>query len=48
MKDGKISVLLKGLGGDKDAKKYYDFDQVIFRSDCIFSLDNYVSFFVCI
>jgi hypothetical protein len=42
MKDGKISVLLKGLGGDKDAKKYYDFDQVIF------SLINYVPFFVYI
>jgi hypothetical protein len=36
MKDGKISVLLKGLGGDKDAKKYYDFDQVILRLDCVF------------
>lgn len=27
MKDGKMTVLVKGLGGP-DAKKYYDFDQV--------------------
>lgn len=27
-KDGKMTVLLKGLGGDPNAKKYYDFDQV--------------------
>ena len=28
LRDGKMTVLVKGLGGDKEAKKYYDFDQV--------------------
>lgn len=28
VKDGKMTVLVKGLGGIPDAKKYYDFDQV--------------------
>ena len=28
LKDGKMTVLVKGLGGQPDAKKYYDFDQV--------------------
>jgi hypothetical protein len=29
VKDGKMTVLVKGLGGIPDAKKYYDFDQVM-------------------
>lgn len=28
LKDGKMTVLIKGLGGEPNSKKYFDFDQV--------------------
>ena len=36
IKDGKMTVLVKGLQGVPDAKKYYDFDQVHFSFSFFF------------
>jgi hypothetical protein len=43
VKDGKMTVLVKGLGGIPDAKKYYDFDQVRRAAACCCQMRSAIS-----